>query len=303
MQEALTQLIKASKESYQSHLSHLDHDIVFNCIPSANLRLHFVKHDASGEPRFKELARALAAHIAVYCFAGQRLNNLSPTELTELVHQARDLFRKSPTSGQAGELLLYFLLEIVLGAPQALTKMRMTGNPGLERNGSDGLHIRWNSVDEVLEIIFAEAKLYGSFSDALSRAFKSIEDFHDSRVKQHEINIFTGAYSAIPDDLQDKVNSYVEGENVEHSRHVQACLIGFDWNYYKSLDDERRGNFVKEFDKQYLQWAYTVKDSLDSKLKECKHKFLRFEFFIIPFKSVQDFRNWFAEEAGISEKP
>src|SRR5207245_9545199 len=132
--------------------------------PSATIRLHFVKADASGEPRFRELARLLVRHITLYCFKAERRRDLPELERNEMFMQARDLFRKTGNSGQVGGLLIYCLLETVLNAPQALKKMPMTTNPNEERKGSDGVHLRWDEPAAVLEVIFAESKIWNSFS-------------------------------------------------------------------------------------------------------------------------------------------
>jgi Cap4 SAVED domain len=210
--------------------------------------------------------------------------------------QARDLFRLSNSSGQVGELLLYFLLETVLGAPQALKKMPMTTNPKEERKGSDGIHILWDENSGVLEFLFAESKIWKSFSGALRDAFKSMEEFHDSRTKVHEVNAFTSGYSNLSADIQEKVLAYIEGPDATKSRWAQACLIGFNWNEYQCLDDQRRAKFIKEFEARYRQWGAGIKGSLNDKLKAFKHKHLRFEFFMLPFKDVEAFRAWFYED-------
>ena len=135
----------------------------------------------------------------------------------------------------------------------------------------------------------AEAKASASF-------FVSMEEFHDSLTKRHEINTLTTAFSDFSPELQGRLVSYIEGENVSNCRHVQACLIGFNWAEYECLGDGRREVFVKEFAQRYQEWAKSMRNNLNNKLKEFKHKQLRFEFFLLPFKDVEAFRTWFKEE-------
>jgi len=296
VQKSLESLIEAQRVDYDANFSHVEHEIVCEEPPSATIRLHFVKADASGEPRFRELARLLVRHITLYCFKAERRRDLPELERNEMFMQARDLFRKTGNSGQVGELLIYFLLETVLNAPQALKKMPMTTNPNEERKGSDGVHLRWDEPAAVLEVIFAESKIWNSFSDALADAFTSMENFHDSRTKQHEVNAFTSGFSGLDPGLQKKVVSYVEGENSSNFRLTQACLIGFNWKEYECLTDGRRSDFIKEFEERYRAWADGMRESLNAKLKAFRHKHLRFEFFMLPFKDVEAFRNWFQEE-------
>jgi len=210
--------------------------------------------------------------------------------------QCRDLFTPTKNSGQVGELLIYFLLETVLHAPQALKKMPMTTNPNDERKGSDGVHLLWNERESVLELVFAESKIWKSFSGALADAFRSMEDFHDSRTKQYEVTAFTSGFSNLSSELQAQVLPFIEGENVSRCRSAQACLIGFDWKEYKCLSDTRRADFIAEFDTRYRAWADGIRDSLNKRLKAFKHKHLRFEFFMLLFQDVDEFRTWFQQE-------
>jgi hypothetical protein len=289
-------LLEAQRADYDANFSHIEHDVLCDEPPSATIRLHFVKPDGSGEPRFREIARILARHITLYCFTAERRKDLSQTEYVETVMQARELFRQSDTSGQVGELLIYFLLETVLRAPQAIKKMPMTTNQKEERKGSDGVHVRWDDGAQMLELIFAESKIWESFSDALRDAFASMEQFHDSRTKRHEINTFTSGFSNLTAELQERIVSYIEGQNTSKCRLAQACLIGFNWKEYECLNDARRAEFVRQFEERYRAWAVAMRDSLNDKLQRFKHKHLRFEFFIIPFKDVKAFRACFLED-------
>jgi HamA len=292
----LKNLVEVRTNDYGAYFSHVEHKIECDNPPYSTLRLHFVKADASGEPLFRDVARMLARYITHFCFTSERRKDLSETERNEMYMKARDLFRKTPNTGQVGELLVYFLLETVLHAPQALKKMAMTTNAKEERKGSDGVHFRWDEHAGVLELIFAESKLWKSFSRALDDAFHSIDAFHDSATKRLEINSFTSGFTALGSDLQEKIISYIEGENATNTRLVQACLIGFDWPEYECLMDERRDAFIKEFESRYRSWAMGVRSSLNAKLLACKHKQLRFELFMVPFTDVEAFRASFLAE-------
>jgi hypothetical protein len=68
-----------------------------------------------------------------------------------------------------------------------------------------------------------------------------------------------------------------------------------DWEEYKCLDDSRRNQFVKEFEKRYGEWAQTALEKVQAKLTTFPHKQLQFEFFFIPFSDVKSFRDYFEE--------
>jgi hypothetical protein len=286
-------LLEAREQDYKTHLTNVGSPQICGEDIAASVRLHFVIPDANGEPRFRELARMLVNYITMYCFDALKRKELDEVQHNALFVEARELFRKSERSGQAGEMLVYFLMEAVLKAPQALRKMSITTNPELERNGSDGVHLTWNSAEEILEIYFAESKIWEDFGAALKAAFASVEKFHEDDLKQHELNLFATNFRVLDSELQEKIRSYIDGENSPKKRINHVCLIGFDWDEYKCLDDSRRQQFLREFEQRYAEWGKTAIQKVESELSVFTRKYLRFEFFFVPFKSVKDFRRWF----------
>jgi cyclopropane fatty-acyl-phospholipid synthase-like methyltransferase len=147
-----------------------------------------------------------------------------------------------------------------------------------------------------VELIFAESKLYADFSSGLESAFSSMTEFYRSPTKVLEKSYFTNGFSETPESLQDLAKSFFEGENLDKSREVYACLVGFDWNQYECLADQRRAEFVKEFKDRYTKWAKeTMQLQLEKRIAGFPHKHLRLEFFFVPFKSVAEFRLKFLE--------
>ncbi len=208
--------------------------------------------------------------------------------------EARKLFRTHATTGQPGELLVYFLIEAVLQAPQVLKKMPITTNPNEERKGSDGVHARWGA-GQLLEVMFAEAKLYEDFDAALGAAFKSMTEFHDSATKDLEINYFLNTYTVLDPEQRKLISSYVEGENRDKCQQAHVCLIGYDWQEYGHLKSAtEKEKFLQEFEQRYLAWAREeMAPALRAELRKFKHAHLKFEFFFLPFTSVDNFRQLF----------
>ena len=85
-------------------------------------------------------------------------------------------------------------------------------------------------TEELLEVIFAEAKLYEDFGAALTNAFLSMTEFHNSATKDLEINYFLNSFSLLNDEQQNVVTSYVEGQNKGKCQEVHVCLIGHTWD-------------------------------------------------------------------------
>lgn len=159
----LEKCLAVTAEHYRECLRELTHSLTCSRGLKAALRFHYVVPDGDGEPKFQHLAELLATFIVNYCFSARKFQNAGPQTLTKLYMQARDLFRKYEHSGQAGEVLIYFLLESVLSAPQVLQKMPITTNPGEERKGSDGLHAKWNPDLKLLDVFFSALLLRSSY--------------------------------------------------------------------------------------------------------------------------------------------
>lgn len=177
----------------------------------------------------------------------------------------------------------------------------MTTNPSEERKGSDGVHVRWIAQTQMLEIIFAEAKLWGAFDKALEDAFVSMTAFHNSATKPFELTVFLNSFSDLPAESQQLLHSYVTGKNKERCREVHACLIGHTWDEYQKLQDPKtRSQFIADFRNVYRTWASTtMRPLLQQQLDEFTHQHLRLEFFFLPFKDVSAFRYLFSQHLGL----
>lgn len=133
----------------------------------------------------KALAEKLYEYIIDYCFSMQdRVEPLSSQQWLALAKQARSLFRHpkitddSPDkTGEAGETLLFFLMEAIIGAPQLVAKMELKTNSNDEVKGSDGIHIKWNEKDKIVDFYFGESKLYQKISSAMDSALKVLMIF------------------------------------------------------------------------------------------------------------------------------
>jgi hypothetical protein len=291
---SLTQYLEVVKKNYEACLAHVDHSYQVNGA-DAKIRLHYVKFSSQGDPKFAALAKALVSHITYYCIAAKkRPGNLKAHEWNELFIEARDMFRMVEDSGEVGELLLYFLQEAVLEAPQILCKMELKTNPNDEVKGADGVHINWNHERGCLNLFIGESKLYQSYGSALKSAFSSIDDLHSSNKLQHEITLVTSHFKHLDDDFRDAVTTYLDDTDPDGEVNiVHACLVGYDWFEYKKLLSDDRNLFIETFSSLYVSHAARLKEKLDELFGDFGHKHLSYEFFFIPFIDVQAFRDDF----------
>lgn len=292
----LEQYLQASLERYEACIGDLPPPQQLSKV-SATARFHYLKLDGNGRPKGQDLAKNLAYHIIHYCFTVQK-RQLARTDvdLMELRDEARRFFRDQERSGEAGEMLLYFLLEAVLSAPQMVSKISLKTNPKLETFGSDGIHMKWNDTDRILDLYFGEAKLYTHLPQAASEAVESIEKFHSDRQEEFELRMVSGHFKHAEGSLKDEVLKYVStGTSTETLRINHACLFGYNSDAYQKIPQGDFTSMVSAFEASYRSDQKRIADILEERFERFREKRLRFEIFILPFTSIDEFRQAFLD--------
>lgn len=298
----INSLVSVVTSDYEDCLGVLEHDYCVNGVIT-KIRMHYIKFDGNGRPMIKALANTLYSYIIDYCIATKnRPEALSTRQSTLLTKQARELFRHPAISddspdktGEAGELLLYFLMEAVLGAPQIVSKMELKTNHKDEVKGSDGIHAKFNEEDDLVDFFFGESKLYADASTAISRAVNSIEQFHEIEMHQHEFLMVTKHFKYADEKTKEAIASLIiRGEPGPNVRVNHACLIGYDFNEFANLPcGEPQDVILKRFLELFHSDGKRLTDLLQKKFNSFNKKHLCFDVFFIPFPSVGDFRNAF----------
>lgn len=296
--------ISTNIQDYDNCIDVIEHNHIIQGV-EATVRLHHLKFDGNGLPMVKPLANMLYTYIINYCFAARNRNNtLTTQQAAALTKEARKLFRhpmitdESPDkTGEAGEILLYFLMEAVLKAPQVVAKMELKTNHKDEVKGSDGIHARWSEEDSVVDFFFGESKLYQSSSSAILDAMKSIDKFHANKMYQHEFSMVTKHFKYMDEKIRNAISEMiVHGEPGSSVRVNHACLIGYDFKAYQALPLKLPKNeMTVEFSKQFLDDSSRLVELLQNSFNEFDKKHLKFDVFFIPFPSVAEFRNAFNE--------
>lgn len=109
-----------------------------------------------------------------------------------LTQKAREKFIDYVNNkGELGELLLYCFLETHLKAPKILSKLELKTSTSLNVNGADGVHFL-KLENGNYQLIFGESKTIVGLTDALTDAFKSIDQF------KREVNAKGDKKSGLP---------------------------------------------------------------------------------------------------------
>jgi len=293
---SLDEYLQVATERYSACLDALPENEL-NRVITATARFHYIKLDPNGRPRWRDLAKNLAYHILSYCFSVQKRQAArSDADVMELRDEARQFFRDEQRSGEAGEMLLYFLLEAVLKAPQMVAKISLKTNPNVETLGSDGIHMKWDDEDDVLDLYFGEAKLYRDLDKAAAEAVKSIEKFHANSMEEFELRLVTRHFKHAAGPTRDAILGYVNrGTASETVRINHACMLGYDWDAYSTLRDGNVDVMIEQFRSRYESERPRIEAILNNRFSQFREKQLRFEIFIVPFTSVDDFRKAFLE--------
>lgn len=290
----LSEYIECSRDRYDACLDCIETGLKIDGA-EVTLRFHHLRFDGNGQPKFQDLANCLADHLIEYCFSARRRGNPThPHDYGKLHREARRLLRKFETGGESGELLLYFLMESILGAPQILAKMDLKTNRKIEVLGSDGIHMKWNDQDKCVDLFFGEAKLEQSVSSALDNAFASIERFHSEGSSELEFGLVTSHFKWSDEKVRQAVIEYVDRQKPGPDCRINhACLIGYDWSEYQKLGGLRQDALEMEFKDRYRAHAPNLMKKFSARYDGCALKHLRFEVFFLPFRTVQEFRDAF----------
>lgn len=297
----LADYLQACQKRFNTCISELNHPVTIPGI-QADVTFHYVKFDPTDkQPKFGLLAKALAKHIVRYCLSARTRADVRDRagfedDEGELFMLARDMFRKIKDAGEVGELLLFFLLEAALGAPQVVCKMELKTNPADEVKGTDGIHVKWDAENGHLDVYLGESKLHQDLGKAIKDALQSVSKFHYENRLDEELHLVTSHFKFLDDSFKKAVTSWVNRETAESECHIiHACLIGWDWKQYSRLEKDRDALF-DEFEQQYREHANVIGTKLQSSFKGYSHDHLSFHFLFLPFASVGEFREAFYEE-------
>lgn len=273
---------------------------------STLVRTHFLAHDANGVPATDSLAEIMADAAVDFCMprakAAQAYADYEKTGSTEAIirldKQTRNLFVESESSGEAGELLLFLLLERVLQRPQLISKMALKTNPQVHVHGSDGIHADLTD-NGVLDLYWGESKLYHSSSDAFKDCIESIAPYllPDGRDRRkQDLLLVRDHLNVSQPELVSYLLEYFDETNPKtlKVRWNGVCLVGFDLDNYPNiaaLDEAEK----EDLSKMVRRWHNTI----GSRVNEFKIIAVNIDLFCIPMPSVADLRIHVLKQMGV----
>lgn len=271
------------------------------------LRTHLIPADVNGILQESKLATYLADLVTDYCIPRERrvaayaemATTGSSVAFNELRREAIELFVDSETSGEAGELLLYLLTERVLGAPQILSKMSLKTAKAMHYHGADGVHAR--KTEGGLALYWGESKVHANRTAAIRDCLNSVSAFltdPDRKTAARDLGLVRDNLDVEGQELRNEVVRFFIQKNPEWNRlEMRAtCLIGFDLDSYPAYVDSAEIIEGEEILDSIEDWAIHLDENIRSRHLE---KF-DIDFFMVPFRSVSEFRVLALSAMGVS---
>lgn len=305
--QRLAQLARNDK-SPLGHLLHTHEQPLTIANTKTMVRTHFLAFDANDRPAIDLFSTAVAGSILDFCIPRARLLEAletwqttgSTAAISRLQHQARSLFVSSEKSGEGGELLLFMLMEQVLGVPQLISKMALKTSKSMHVHGTDGIHAAFTPND-VLELYWGESKLYKSTSSAFSECFSSIAPYlseEGAETRDQDLFLVRQNLDLGQRELTAHLIKFFDDSEPEamQVRFRGACLVGFDHADYPNLKLLKEGQ-EESLKEAVKQWHTSIEGQVG------KHKLekIDIDLFCVPFPSVEEIRKSINNSIGVTK--
>jgi hypothetical protein len=201
-------------------------------------------------------------------------------------------------SGEGGEMLLFFLLERLLEAPQLLCKMSLKTHSQMHFHGADGVHIKALPGGR-LGIYWCESKLHASASSATDSCFDSIAPFlldEGGGASDRDLLLVRDNVDTGNEELDRRIVEYFMSDHPEALlREIRgASLIGFTVEDYPHPHENDGETVVEEVREAVNGWFQRIGNRVSTHTLEA----FEVDVFCLPMPSVDAFREAFRTELG-----
>ncbi len=247
--------------------------------------------------REEALIDFMLAQIVTYVLPRAEYHNAKADDYRRIVNTARDTFVKSTKSGEAGELLLYILLES-RGIVQLYSKMSLKTSSKMHFHGFDAIHIQ---VGKNLVMHFGHAKTHASLASGLAEVLDDIQKFNaDRKQKGYELRLASRhldqvKFGEASEQILEILDPY--GGDKEFYEEANAVFLGSEWGFMaekppnggKTLEEF----LISRYEEDVGEVANKVEKSIDERNDIAGSNFL---FLFLPISNIERFRRMFMEE-------
>ncbi|ALI98928.1 HamA C-terminal domain-containing protein [Rufibacter tibetensis] len=278
----------------------------------AVVHFYLINFDGNQSPRVADLAEFLSFRLLDYCIPRDEiqrakeedLKNNSSVQITKLGKKAKLLLTDLEKTGEGGELMLYALAQEYLKMPQLLCKMPLKTSSQMHVHGVDGVHVKFDPGSGCLAIYWGESKMHQTFGSAVDDCFESVGKFLSNTGGsgtqfQRELQLMISNIDLLDNDLEEAILTYLDKDHVNYTKakNCAVCLVAFDYKRYPLGPNQTQlQDLLAEAIKKVDKWIKRVGTSLVAKAPLHTYDI---ELFIVPFPSVDGFRQSFLEELGL----
>ena len=282
-------------------------------VPNSRARVHckLLALDGRSLPRAGDLARFIANRVVDFAIPRTELlkaqdrdrRGNTAANVAALRKRAETPFVEATTTGEGGELLLYVLVQTFLRLPQLFCKMSLKTSTEMHVHGIDGIHVGVDRTSGGLALYWGESKLYGDFRQALRRCLTDIKPFLCSdggseSPFERDLQLVRDGLDLADEELNEAILRFLDPDDAAY-RSVTfrgVCLVGFDHSAYPVSPNQKDATtLLNEISAELDSWVTTVEGLLT---QATPLDGVDLEMFLLPFPSVQDFRNAFLRELG-----
>jgi len=245
-----------------------------------------------GEYRIDALVKLVCASIVHFALTPEEIEKLNSQKDYGAIYSyawSRISEAMKEKKGDYGEVLLYLITEYYLEAPKLVTKVFLKSGKKDQVKGFDCAHFSF--VDEELTLFLGEAKLHKSFSGGLSSAIKSLEEHCTRDFLNDEFSLLlphVKINEVVNEALYNKVLPILNrAVSLDKVNICVPILLAFDAEEIRkgsSLEDKEH---IERLRKMFATKYLSIEKSGLSNLKAPK---VTFQFMLLPFSSIDEFR-------------
>ncbi|MBX3241852.1 MAG: DUF1837 domain-containing protein [Chitinophagaceae bacterium] len=310
IEQAIQNLIVGKGDELKAYLEEVNFNI---SIPNtkAIAHCHFVQLDGNGRPRVNDFIEYVSTKMLEYSIPRSEIAKAkeycekynTPSKYTELDKKAKKLFTDITNTGEGGEILLYILVQEFLKIPQLFCKMPLKTNSQMHYHGVDGIHVEYDQKEDMLALYWGESKIYKDLSSAVTNCFTSLKEYLQTAggsdaPQERDLQLVKDNLDLNDANLEEAIKKYFDkGDPLFNKMQYRGvCLIGFDCDKYPTPNQINTSQLKALISAEVSKWH----TSIEAGIKKHLHldTFI-IHVFLVPFPSVEDFREQFLKALSL----
>lgn len=182
-------LSRTSRDSgFSATFTEVKHQHTLGLMNAEQLRLFHLRV-VSNRFLHTELIDFLRLNLGRYVFSRAEIADYKVSDKSEMiVYDAAGRMNAQDSGRGLGELMLYILLEEILGAPKVLSKIELNQQAGHMRSRCDAIHLLTpEDGTPVSSIVFGTSSLNGDIQDAIDDAFEKIMHIETNQARECQL--------------------------------------------------------------------------------------------------------------------